>query len=317
MKNLLHNIVINNYISIGFKKMCKKKNLNEYIYKLIRYSFSDINIIQSKNISKKIEKLVNNNSNDHIIIKEIYNWYKNIPEKNKNGFTLTSEEYINTKVNYMNKIIKKKNLEKLKHETLFDIGSGDCQITKAFAISNDMIPVGIDIKSDINWGSSGTNSCKNIKHIYYHGNNLNKMFYNKFDKKIGLIMYNHSLHHFGSIDNIIDSLKKSFKILKKNGILFIREHNNYSNDIFINIQHIVLTIKYIIDHNPEWNFDKINKYYKKFIFSYTSHFFSKKYIIDLCEKIGFKLIDCKKNIKLDYIDYKDISKTYLYAFKKI
>ena len=99
MKNLLHNIVINNYISIGLKKMCKKKNLNEYIYKLIRYSFSDINIIQSKNISKKIEKLVNNNSNDHIIIKEIYNWYKNIQEKNKNGFTLTNEEYINTKVN--------------------------------------------------------------------------------------------------------------------------------------------------------------------------------------------------------------------------
>ena len=107
-------------------------------------------------------------------------------------------------------------------------------------------------------------------------------------------MYNHSLHHFGSFENIYNSLKQSYKILQKGGILFIREHNNKSNDIDINLQHILLSLRY----------------------TYSSHFFSNKFLIKICEEIGFTLIDCKKNAQLDYIDYTDISRTYLFSFKK-
>jgi ubiquinone/menaquinone biosynthesis C-methylase UbiE len=316
--SLKHTIIYNNYISVSLLKLFKDNTkLKNYLYTLIRYSFTDINIKQSKIIINKIIKLINNYENDNTILKNIYDWYTKIPKKDIIGFPTSNEEYIKFKVETMSKIIKKKNLDKIKNTLLFDIGAGDCTITKAFGDYNNMVSVGIDIKSDIDWGSAGKNTCDYIKHIYYKGNDLDKVYKKKFnDKKIGLIMYNHSLHHFGSFENIYNSLKQSYKILQKGGILFIREHNNKSNDIDINLQHILLSLRYTIDHYSNWKYDQIWKYFKNFIYTYSSHFFSNKFLIKICEEIGFTLIDCKKNAQLDYIDYTDISRTYLFSFKK-
>ena len=313
-----HLIIYNNYISISFIKLFKKVDkLYDYTYKLIRYSFTDISINQCKIITKKLIKMINNYENDYNILQVLYNWYTTIQKKDIIGYPGSNEDYIKYKVKNMNDVIKKENLDKLKNTVLLDIGAGDCSITKIFGKCNNMIPVGIDIKSNIDWGSAGGNACNDIKHIFYNGNDLKKVYEKKIkNKKLGLIMYNHSLHHFGSFENIYNSLKQSYELLPKGGILFIREHNNKSNDIDINLQHIVLSLRYTIDHYTNWNYEQLWEYLKNFIYTYSSHFFSKDFLIKICQKIGFKLINVKKNKPLEYIDYTDISRTYLFSFIK-
>lgn len=318
MDLLKHTIIYNNYITVSFLKLFNDSDkMYKYTYSLIRYSFTDISVNYCKVITKKLVKMINNYASDYDILQLVYNWYKNVPKKDIIGFPVSNEEYITTKVKFMNSVIKQENLENNKNNVLLDIGAGDCSITNAFGKYNNMIPVGIDIKSDIDWGSAGGNTCNKIKHIFYKGNDLKEVYKKNFKtKKVGMIMYNHSLHHFGSFENIYSSLEQSYALLQKGGILLIREHNNKSNDIDINLQHIILSLRYTIDHYHKWDYEQIWIYFKNFIYTYSSHFFSKEFLINMCKKIGFKFIDAKKNKQLDYVDYTDISKTYLYSFIK-
>jgi len=316
--SLKHSIIYNNYISVGFLKLYDNKyKMKDYIYKLIRYSFTHVNINQSKLITDKLFTIINNFDSDYNILKLLFNWYIKLKKKDFIGYETSDAEYIKSKVTNINKIITQTHLDIIKNSVLLDIGAGDCTITKAFSDYNNLIPVGIDIKSAIDWGSAGINVCSQINHISYNGNNLKEAYVKNFkNKKVGLIMYNHSLHHFGSFENIYKSLLQSYELLPKGGILFIREHNNKGNDIDINLQHIFLSLRYTIEHYSVWNFEQIWKYFENFIYTYTSHFFSKEFLIKICKKIGFKLINAKKNQKLNYVDYTDISRTYLYSFVK-
>lgn len=313
-----HSLIYNNYISVALKKRFKnKKYLYFYIFKLIRYAFYDIPLKNYLDIIQIFFKNVIHNANDNIILKYIYIWYKNILKKEIISFPMSNNKYIHLKVKKMTKVIKKVNLQQIKNTLLFDIGCGDCAITKSFADYIDMIPVGIDIKTNINWGSSGCSACNQIKYILYEGNNLQQIHKQNFkNKKVGLIMYNHSLHHFGNFENIYNSLNDAYNLLEDKGILFIREHDNNNNDNEFNLQHIMLSLRYTIDHYPNWNYIQFWEYYKNFINTYSSHFMSKEFIINICIKIGFELIDIKNNNIHNNNNYIDISKTYLISLIK-
>jgi SAM-dependent methyltransferase len=317
-----HSLVYNNYISFAFKKRFKNpKFLYFYIFKLIRYTFYDIPVNMYTQIIPILFTTINDNDNDYIILKNIYVWYKNILKKYIISFPMTNNEYTHLKVRKMAKFIGNINLHQIKNTLLFDIGCGDCKLTKLFADYVNMVPVGIDIKTNINWSSLGSSACDQVKYILYDGNNLQKIYKKHFkNKDVGLIMYNHSLHHFGNFENIYNSLNDAYNLLTNKGILFIREHdnddnNNNNNNIEFNLQHITLALRHTIDQNPNWTYKQYWEYYKKFINTYSSHFMSKEFIINICIKIGFKLIDIKNN-NIYNNNYTDISKTYLISFIK-
>jgi ubiquinone/menaquinone biosynthesis C-methylase UbiE len=312
-------IYLNCYISQSVNYITKNKSYKEkydYIYYLIRFCFTDWSLEKSKKLSKNIIDKIIDQKCDNEIYKLVIDEIKLLEKSNIIGYGMNANEYNLLKIKNMEDVITEKIFKKIKNMICVDIGAGDCTLTHLVAEYNNMYPMAVDIKNDLNWSSSfETNKCKLVNHYYYNGNNLIETI-KKYspNKLIGLIMYNHSLHHFGSLENITNSLKESYKLLKKGGVLFIREHDNNNDNIYINLLHIFLALRNIIEHNLN-RIDIIYNYMEYFTTTYTSIFFSKKYIINLCESLGFKLINYKKT-NFKYINYKDISKTTLYAFIK-
>jgi len=282
----------------------------DYLHKLIEYCFTELSIKNYNLLTNLIYTDIHNMKTDYDIFNRIFIFYKSLHKDDFVGYSMSVDDYIMSKIKQMESIITPFYLEKQKKSVLVDIGAGDCAISSALGKYNNMDTYAIDIKQDMDWGSSSEVShCSHVHHLFYDGTNLIETVKNKTVKPVRIIMYNHSLHHFGSFDNIKFSLSQSYKLLKKGGILFLREHNLH-NDISINLQHIFLSLKYTITHHPDWKFEQTWKYMEHFIKTYTSHFFMKKNIISLCKQLGFKLINISKTPKYD------ISKTTLYAFIK-
>jgi hypothetical protein len=80
--SLKHSIIYNNYISVGFLKLYDNKyKMKDYIYKLIRYSFTHVNINQSKLITDKLFTIINNFDSDYNILKLLFDWYIKLKKK--------------------------------------------------------------------------------------------------------------------------------------------------------------------------------------------------------------------------------------------
>ena len=327
-------ILINYYICSSLNVMLNKFNTKadkkRKLLEIVKYSFSDVDMKKIRQLSNILYNCSQNKKSDAEIIYIIVDWYRTLKKKNKVPFALSYNEYIEQKINEAIKNIDDK--ENIKRKIILDIGAGDCALTRQVGKALHMTPVAVDVKDDIDWGGANLNKCKLTK-IYYDGSKLtdvmrelDKRFKNK--PRIGCVMYNHSLHHFGSISNIEKSLEQSYKLLDKNGYLLIREHNNENNDISINLQHIFIALRYMLDAHPEWTGRQLLEYYRYFMIHYTSHFFSKKFLIKYCKKLGYKLIGYQKRIVPKPVDYNaelsyglnpsgDVSKTVLFTFKKV
>lgn len=212
-----------------------------------------------------------------------------------------------------------------------DIGAGDCALSFLIGKRLEMKSFGVDISTDIDWsGDSIDDPCKGRK-ILYDGTNIKdvkKILINKFKirkPKIGLCTYNHSIHHFGSFNNIETSIKQVSNLLKMGGYIIFREHNihNIIDNYHINLQHIILFIRYT--YNKTKGIDEFIKLYWKFIDEFTSNYFGKKYIEQVCSKNNLKLIYIKKREIPEPLNKKeliengikpdeDISKTYIYIY---
>lgn len=320
-----HTLKNNSYISDSFKFMAREnkltnKNIYSHIFLLTRYVFVDVKVDKCKTLSDRLYNyIINEHKNDFELSYVVYEWYKNLLDTDKDGFPMSNSEYNMGKIKEMASLITPPKLERNKHNYLVDVGAGDCALTFIMGNYSLMKPIAVDIKDEIDWGSASEKSmCSNVRHIFYDGSNLYKSVKGKIGKEhVGMVMYNHSLHHFGSLENIEKSLTQAYKLLTNGGILFIREHDNYNNDIDINLQHIFISLRYTIDHYPKWDMNMLWNYMENFIKTYSSNFFSKKHLIDLCRTIGFKLIKAEKRKSYNYEHYKDISKTTLYAFEKI
>lgn len=319
--NYKHNLYANSYISKAFANMMEgssKKEQETYLYYLVRYCFPDISLKKSHELAIILLDAIENSHTDHEICDLIYDYCKSLGTKNRIGYPISHEEYLKMKISEIEQIITPSLLEKQKHRVILDIGSGDCSITSMFGSHAKMTPVGVDVKDEMDWSSGKGSLCDKLTHIYYDGTNLVKAVRNEIgDTKIGIIMYNHSLHHFGNFENIKRSLKQAHTLLSSDGVLFVREHDkSQANDIDINLQHIFISMRYRIDQHNQTKDDLWN-YMKYYIKTYTSHFFSKTWFIQLCKSIGFKLLKTdKKQVTMPYKNYREISKTTFYSFTK-
>jgi hypothetical protein len=113
-------------------------------------------------------------------------------------------------------------------------------------------------------------------------------------------------------------LSQAYDLLPKGGVLFLREHDkSKTNSIDINLQHIFVSIRITIEHHQNWDLEEVWGYTEDFINSYTSHYQTKRGFIQMCETIGFKLINATlRKVSFAYQNYIDISKTTLFAFQK-
>jgi hypothetical protein len=321
--NYNHYLHANRYISNAFHKMMQNKGPEEqydYIYYLVRYGFSDLSIDKCHEIASILLNHINNLSTDHQICNAIYDIYKTVKKENVDGFPMSNKDYNMAKVQEIIRTVGNSNFKKQRSKVLVDVGAGDCVLSKYLGEQNDMFSIAIDIKGDIDWRSSSEQSlCSDIAHIYYNGSNLARAVRSAAgNKDIGMIMYNHSLHHFGSIANMRQSINQAHTLLSKGGILFLREHDkSLTSDIDINLQHILLSLRYTIDNYPHWNKDKLWLYMSNFIKTYTAHFLTKDQFISMCRSAGFRLIRVNKR-KFPYTqkNFRDISMTTLIAFIK-
>ena len=328
-------IIMNYYICSSIKQLLKKfssdSKKKKKILEIMKYSFTDVSMEKIKEITNFLYTCLKKKKSDADIIYTLTDWYKSLLKKDKISWPVSYKEYIKIKIDETISKIDDKNA--IKGKILLDIGAGDCALTRHIGRALHMRSVAVDIKDDVDWSGSGSKGCKQITKVFYDGSKLTDVM-RELDKKfkrrprIGCVMYNHSLHHFGSISNIKHSLQQSYKLLDKNGYLLVREHNNQNNDISINLQHIFIALRYIMDSHPEWTGINVLEYYRYFITHYTSHFFSKKFLISECKKLGYKFLGFQKRTVPRTLDYKneleaglnpqgDVSKTILFTFKKI
>jgi SAM-dependent methyltransferase len=264
------------------------------------------------------------------------------------GFSLSSDEYINSKIQ-----------ETVMHVVpdpngisyMLDIGCGDCTLTSKTANAINMRAIAVDIDTDIDWTSVEAKSKKEkMKRVLYGGQNLldvvdeaqNKYGIN-LKTNVNALLYNYSLHHFGSFSNILRSLKEAYKLMDVGAYLLIREHDitlahNRSEAIKVigyNLQHILLQLRQILKRCSIAKIETEDGYiyhfysiYKKLRNEFTSHYFSFEFLKMKCEKIGFTWVATEQHQRSPLIDRTriaasgvdpelDISNTVVCTFQRI
>jgi hypothetical protein len=311
------------------------------LHDLIRYTFYDVDIPKRDELYNQIKAAVLENKSDSDIYLIMYRWWNGLQDADRLGnpkITVDGRtmEYTKYKIYEITSTIGD-DMPVMTNKLLVDVGAGDCSLTKNLANALNVAGVAIDIKQPIDWTSVATkeedicaklNQTKgengiNGSHIYYRGDNLVEAVKEAYpNSETGLIMYNHSLHHFGSYENIKDSLRQSYNLLSPGGVLFIREHdraivdNPSASNIYINLQHIFLQMR---GYFKEGDINKTLIRLFDFVQLYTADFFSFDDIKGWCEGIGytFKKKEMRKtNIVENGNDVPDVSHTMFLVFKK-
>jgi SAM-dependent methyltransferase len=236
-----NNYKLLNTIKYGGKKkqnnnirISKKKYYNKLV-KLVQ------KILYDK--PKKALEIINNNKTDIDIYEKLYklNFHKLSDEQ----YIIWRKKSAKRKVNYI-----RDELEKYKNNNykfIIDIGCEDCfQVKYISKILNIPKYECVNIKD---WqGTSYASTREDCNFRYYDGKKLPYK-----DKTVDVIMAFQTLHH---IPNIREYVKEIRRILKNNGLLILREHNNIGNiKPLIDIEHMLY--EYVIDGNKEY----INTYY--------------------------------------------------------
>jgi len=320
-KNLYkHNLIVNSYINTAFKAMMKDASRQakmEYLYYLIRYCFRNISLQKSHELTQLLYQAILDCKSDQEILVAMFTFYKGLLATDFLPSLFTSEEYSQAKLAEIEETLTPALLKMKRGTLLLDVGSGDCSLVKLVADARNMQPVGVDLKDDIEWGK-GSSMCKQITHILYNGRDLAKAVRAKVGtKQVGLIMYNHALHHFGSPDAIKHSLQEAYKLLPKTGLLFLREHDvSQTTDIDINLQHIFIHMRHVIDQHKMWDADDLWAYMNHHMRTFSAHFFTKDSLLRLVKSIGFRLIKVQSKVPMPYANYREISTTTFFAFEK-
>jgi len=298
------------------KGSAKDTKMN-YLYYLIRYCFRNISVKQSHILTTLLYTMIENCSTDRDICIAIFTFYRKLRTTDFLDSPISKTDYDKSKIADIESTITSPLLQKHAGTYLVDVGSGDCSIVKLLADYSHMKPIGIDLQDDIEWGKEST-KCGDVTHILYDGSKLVKAVRDRVgSKKVGIVMYNHALHHFGSQENIKHSLEQAHHLLEKDGILFIREHDvSKTTDIDINFQHIFIHMRHVIDQHKEWDENDLWEYMNHHMSTFSSHFFSKQSLIHLCESVGFTFLNSKMKRGGPYVNYKEISTTTFFAFAK-
>ena len=335
MKNMMfkHKIRYDNYISEACRILIKNGDFNEKdLLDILEYCFKEIQILDLENLSIKLYYLITIDAPDKAIVQLFYDWFNELNNNNKIKLSLSNTEHSDI---ILNELIKDLDKNFLKNKYLLDIGSEDCKLTFYIAEKLKMKPVSIQIDNNT-YNKNISDDC-NINFLY-DSINLNSVYedlltdnpYNEDnlkDIKIGLVIYNHSIHNIGNYQNIKNSIHQSSKLLVDNGYIIFSEHNTGTiyEDIRINLQYIFYNLKISILDSSKFKDYWIK--YIKFINEYTSYLMSKNELLSTCLDNNLLLVnETKLNIndyeqsdyeQSDYNEsYYDESYTILYTFKK-
>lgn len=256
---------------MGFVSNCSNKNNFKNI---INKNKSIINIIANQtkinyNIIKNI--IYKNINNDQ----DIYNLLHKEFIKNKSFNKYDDSLYLNSRAKKASEIIKKLCSDiSFDNNTLLDIGCGDGSITKETSnILNFKKAICVDVD---NW-LGNYNIKSNLDFIITDGKSINLP-----DNSVDVILLFHVLHHIKDLDLMIPEIAR---ILKKNGIIILKEHNCFNEMVrdTVDIYHALFEVVMKKEQN--------NKFYDE----YYAKYFTNDEICMMFDK--FKIIP----IKYDYV----------------
>jgi len=258
-----YNIIKNNNL---FYKLYKNKKYKNSLHQIILY----ITKIMDTNYDTII-KILTKNKIDSSIYNNLHHIYWSKYSKNGNDI---NNNYIKIRaIKNANKIksIIPKNINLYNKEVFVDIGCGDGSITSELAkIYKFKKSIGVDVE---NWFDTYTNKDKNIELVITDGKTINIK-----DNSVDVILCNHVLHH---IENLDDMLNEIARIIKKDGILIIKEHNCYYKELsyVIDIYHALYELVFKKKQND------------KFIDNYYSNYLSDKELYAKLKKRNFEIIN--------------------------
>jgi len=267
------------------------------IHPLFYYHFPNISEYKRNEIAKQwMDTIVTSRpvSNAHYC-KLVYKWYHSIEKKDVVGYPATMiDRNIQNMVDFIKPYARK-------NTWLVDIGSYDCQLINDVSSMVGMKPVLVKLPHT----KYSLDICKQIDTIPYK----------QFDKiRARILLFNYSLHHFTSEEEIQHVLRQVYNLLEPGGIILIRDHDS-TNDEFIDLQHVVLEMKFS-NHLP---LSEYQSHMKKYIGSLKTHYFNVESVKEWCKKIGFtyrKMVKQKTNIKDECNRDVDISNTVYVCFQK-
>lgn len=239
----------------------EKENIKE-IYRMIKNNESDRKIINYISKSLKIKKENTENGEDKSYdsekranrISDILSIFFSIVQKNNNNYF----KYFN------------ENLSNIKY---LDVGSNTGTITVKFAKKiglNSNNVFGIDVKS---FTSQEIVPVNEFNFQYYDG--INIPFENNYFDLVTCFMV---IHHVEKLSNFLKELNRVTKI---GGLLYIKEHDTYSEYIewLVYLEHLFYDVKdYHID-------------YQYFVDNYYQLTFPKQTLQYLLLEYGFQLIE--------------------------
>ena len=303
--------ISNQQIYLFYKQAFKNNNIDQLfrLQKMLSHFVSNLllEIINKKFLyfDKNTYKKFNDNEFINFIIKYIYNSkYKINKYSQDNLFQICSDQdmiiqFIANKYKILNNILSKKvqinNLNKIKY---LDIGCGNANKTKK--LSNY---IGIDKKNiygtDIHsWGPYQENKSKlGIQFEYITNNKLN--YKNNSFHFISSIF---NLHH---VEHLKDFLKEISRILKKNGIFLLIEHDVYNDydKLIINIQHMLYSSLY----------DKKKNYIENPDYIYLFNQYEWKYLL---EDVGLYSLENGPLVSFDNYNPRYDNRFYGFFIKK-
>ena len=273
------------------------------IHNLFYYLFSNISEYKRNELAKQWmdTMVVKTPSSDAHYAKLVYDWYHSIDKTDVVGYPTN---IIDNKTQDIVDLIKP---YARKNTVLIDIGSSDCQLAKDISGMLGMKPVSATIPHGHKTKKYQLDICKQIVTIPYKEVGM-------VQEKVGAILFNHSLHHFTSVAAIKSALHGAYRLLEKGGVLLIRDHDS-ENDMFIDLQHVVLEMKY----STELPMKEYQAHMKKYVASLKTHYFNVAMIKEWCKQIGFvhvKMMKKKTNIKDVCNADIDISNTVYLCFRK-
>jgi len=257
----------------------KKDLLFDILIKVLFGYIKDKDILEyTKN---EINSIINNNIYDHQIYFKFNLLIKN---KDQQIYDRSLSRIKDLNEFFNSKYIKNKEIKSTEYRYL-DFGGGDGQlcssISKLLNLKKEN-SICMDIAS---WyGHERDNTYDNIRFEFINSNLINGIK----NGELNLITCFMVLHHIKHYDSILDEF---FRILKKDGILIIREHDceDYLDNMLIDVEHS------LFETTIERKTDIENL---KFLNSYEANYFTKKELNEIIIKKGFKDItsDINKNL---------------------
>ena len=276
------------------------------IHNLFYYLFSNISEYKRNELAKKwMDTVQGNPVVDAHYAKLVYEWYHSIEKKDVVGYPTS---IIDNKIQDIVKLISHAH----KHTLLIDIGASDCQLAKDIAAILHMKPISVTVPHGHKTKKYQMDVCKEMEVLTYGKDFVKRI--RSFHEKVGVIVWNHSLHHFGSNEAIRHALKEAYVLLEKGGLLVIRDHDS-ENDTLIDLQHVVLEMKY----STQLPMADYQAYMKKYIAGLRTSYFNARVIKEWCKQIGFtyrSIMKKKTNIKDVCNQDIDISNTMYLCFQK-